>query len=68
MIQGEGDYPMPTQAASGGLMRPSLTDRLLAQKENHENQLEKINNILDMLEKNPATAEIFDAVSELGAF
>ena len=50
-----------------GIQRPSLKRRLLMEKKSHEDRLEKINSILDMLEKSPETAKILDAISELGS-
>ena len=58
---------LPSTEGPMGIQRPSLKRRLLMEKKSHEDRLEKINSILDMLEKSPETAKILDAISELGS-
>lgn len=51
---------MPTQM--------SLTSKLKTQKEDLIKRLEQVNNVIDLLEKNPETQTILDAITKLGVY
>ena len=44
----------------------SLTERLRSEKQQLEQRLKEINNVLNSLEKNPETQSVLDAVARLG--
>ena len=51
-----------------GIRHSTLTDRLNEQKEHLENQLDRVNTALKLLEENPKLQKVFDAVSQLRIF
>lgn len=50
------------------VQRPTLTNRLEGQKEELENKLKQVNEVLTMLEKSPETQQVLDAVYKLGMY
>ena len=58
------------QATSAPVMisRSTLTERLSSQKLDCENRLKEINDILDLLQQNPAIQQVMDKLSKIGGY
>jgi hypothetical protein len=62
--RGETQAMMPA-GIGGDYHPPTITTRLKAQKESLEKNLVKVNEALDLLEKNPEVQKCFDAISKV---
>lgn len=62
-IMGQGQY---AETSVGQMHRESLSVRLTRQKNALGEQLKKVNEALNLLEKNPDLQKLLDVVSEVG--
>ena len=58
--------PMADTELAGMDVRLSVTEKLRAQKQALEEQLSRVNDAIELLEKHPETQAVLDALSKLG--